>query len=205
MTNRPALRHATPRRGPAAGFTLVEVLVAVVILSFGLLGVVGLQVASLQANREARLQSSAVRLGRELADLMRGNKDIALAPVGNPYEIDFTGTLPTTTADCFTAACASSTAVAQFQLRDWLTRVDAEMPGARALICFDSAPYAASGQPRWACTGPSTNNALTNTVPLVVKLGWTRASTDRKATGANALVAATDPTVVLPLLAGSAE
>ena len=41
---------------PAAGFTLIEVLVAVLVLSLGVLGAAGMQVASLRANREARSQ-----------------------------------------------------------------------------------------------------------------------------------------------------
>jgi len=35
----------------ALGFPLIEVLVAIVVLSFGLLGMVGMQAASLHANR----------------------------------------------------------------------------------------------------------------------------------------------------------
>ena len=52
------------RPAGARGFTLLEVLVAIVVLSFGVLGAVGLQAAALQANREARNQSTAVALGR---------------------------------------------------------------------------------------------------------------------------------------------
>ena len=65
---------AGAREGVAAGFTLLEVLVAIVVLSFGVLGMVGLQTAALNAHREARLQSVGVRLASELAELMRGNK-----------------------------------------------------------------------------------------------------------------------------------
>ena len=50
---------------------MVEVLVAIVILSFGLLGVVGLQAAAIKNTRDARQQSVAVVLARELADMMR--------------------------------------------------------------------------------------------------------------------------------------
>ena len=57
-----------------SGFTLLEVLVSIVVLSFGLLGMVGLQAASLQANRDARLQSTAVVLARELAEMMRATR-----------------------------------------------------------------------------------------------------------------------------------
>ena len=60
------------------GFTLVEVLVAIVILAFGMLGTVGMQAFAIQANRDARLQAQAVVFARELAEMMRGNKEIAV-------------------------------------------------------------------------------------------------------------------------------
>jgi type IV pilus assembly protein PilV len=37
---------------------------------------------------------------------------------------------------------------------------------------------------------------------MVIKIGWTRGSTDRSKTGAAALVRATVPSVVLPVTAG---
>ena len=55
--------------------TMIESMVAIVVLCFGMLGVVGLQ-----SNKEARYQASATRLARELAEMMRGNKDIAIDP-----------------------------------------------------------------------------------------------------------------------------
>lgn len=181
------------------GFTLLEVLVAIVVLSFGVLGVVGLQAASLQANKEARYQSSAVRLGRELADMMRGNKDLAVKTTSaNPFLIDYTGSLPSAAENCFAAACTTTTAVGQYALREWLSRVAAELPGAHVRICFDATPYSAAGLPQWAC---SDTGGL-----AVVKIGWTRSTTDRGSSASNptGLDRAERPAVVLPLIAGSA-
>ena len=80
-----------------SGFTLLEVLVAIVVLSFGLLGVVGLQAASLQANREARNQSAAVRFvarARRPDARQQGPSRTATATANNKYLVDYTGTLP---------------------------------------------------------------------------------------------------------------
>jgi len=44
-----------------------------------MLGVVGGEAAALQSNKEARYQAAAVRFARELGELMRGNKDVAIA------------------------------------------------------------------------------------------------------------------------------
>ncbi|OUM03889.1 type IV pilus modification protein PilV [Variovorax sp. JS1663] len=185
---------AHPRQ---AGFSMVEVLVAIVILSFGLLGMAGLQAASLQANRDARLQSIAVGLARELTEMMRGNKDIALLSTNNPYLGSFiTSPLaPAAAGYCLGVgnSCATSSDVAASQLTDWLARVDAELPGARVTICTDAAPYDSSNLPRWACTG-------TTAAPIIVKIGWTRGST-RSASAS--LDEASRPSVVLFVTPGS--
>ena len=192
---RVALRPAPA--GSQLGFTLVEILVAIVVLSFGVLGVVGMQAAALQSNRSARNQSTAVALGRELADLMRGNKDVALATgSANAYLIDYTGTLPTITANCFTGACTTTLAVAQFDMNQWLARVSAALPQARVVVCFDDSPYAtATGQPQWACTSAANQT-------LVVKIGWTQQAL--RASDSAVKAADGQPAVVLPLIAGSA-
>lgn len=61
------------------GATLLEVLVAVVILSVGLLGMAGLQATSVQANQGAYYRSQASILANDMADRMRANRDRALA------------------------------------------------------------------------------------------------------------------------------
>ena len=195
--NAPARRStALCRDRSAGGFTLLEVLVSIVVLSFGVLGVVGLQAAALQANKEARYQSTAVALGRELGDLMRGNKGIAITTgTGNPYLVSWTSTAALPTAPSCTP-CASTTAVAQANMLDWLTRVKDALPGVRVVVCFDAQPYGGSsgtGTPTWGCTN---SGGL-----AVVKMGWTRQSTNRNAADPEQAVR---PIVVLPLVAGSA-
>lgn len=185
------------------GFSLLEVLISIIILSFGLLGMVGLQAAALQANRDARLQSTAISLARELAEMMRGNKDVGLASTGNPYLGDFTSPVtPTTASYCLnvatgTTACASNTAIADAQMTEWLSRVRNELPGAHVMICLDSAPFDSSGLPRWVCTTTGTD------ATTVIKMGWTRTSTDRSASGSAALERATIPSVVIPITPGN--
>lgn len=60
------------------GFTLIEVLIAVLVLSIGLLGLAGLQATSLQFNHSANLRSQATNLAYEMTDRMRANRDAAL-------------------------------------------------------------------------------------------------------------------------------
>lgn len=188
------------------GMTMIESLVAIVVLSFGMLGVVGLQAAALQSNKEARYQASAVRLAKELGELLRGNKNIAIeaASSDNPYLVTFNGTLPTTSLDCYASACSTPKEVAEYQIVEWLGRVDAELPGARVTVCVDDESFDSGGLPVWDCSDAGGT--------VVVKIGWTQTTTDHGATGSlgagsstPGLARATRPGVVVALIAGSSE
>jgi type IV pilus assembly protein PilV len=55
------------------GFTLIEVLIATLVLAVGLLGLAGLQATSLRNNLSAYNRSQATQLAYDLADRMRAN------------------------------------------------------------------------------------------------------------------------------------
>jgi len=65
------------------GVTLIEVLISLVVLSFGLLGLAGLQTTSLQFNTSAYYRTQATALTYSLADRMRANRQGALNNVYN--------------------------------------------------------------------------------------------------------------------------
>ena len=73
MTN--AHSHQTPN----AGFTLVEVLVAMLVISIGLLVLATLQLNSLRNNASAMERSQATMYAYDIIDRMRANKDAAVA------------------------------------------------------------------------------------------------------------------------------
>lgn len=211
-----AIKH--PPHSHSRGFSLVEVLISVVVLTFALLGAAGLQVASLQATRESRLQAAGVRYGQELAELMRSNKNTAvkLTASANPYIYNsVTSTLTNPNcgypglAACTTAGTKdtgiTSSAAAERDVYEWAERVKSDLPGARILVCEDSAPYDSDGLPQWTCSGTGGT--------LVLKIGWTRHNTLRGATGTDATNTtsantgafdkALRPSVIFPLTAGS--
>lgn len=186
------------RRGGSRGFTLMEVLVAIVILSVGVLGALGMQVGAIRMNREVRYQAMAVTLAKELAEKMRGNKDLALT-AGNPYLLADVTLTPSSTisapaADCYEGAC-TPVEIANWDMYDWQLRVNDTLPSPRIRICVDSDPFDGSGLPRWACN--NTGNVA------VLKLAWNRAGTD----GGTEFTSSgtTLPMVVLPVTAGSTE
>jgi type IV pilus assembly protein PilV len=55
------------------GFTLIEVLIAMMILAVGLLGLAALQASSLRNNQSAYYRSQATQLAYDIADRMRAN------------------------------------------------------------------------------------------------------------------------------------
>jgi len=56
-----------------SGFTMLEVLVAIVVLAFGLLGLAGLQADGLRNNTSAYLRSQATLMAYDMLDRMRSN------------------------------------------------------------------------------------------------------------------------------------
>jgi type IV pilus assembly protein PilV len=55
------------------GFSLVEVLIALIIMSVGMLGIAGLYVQSMQAGRTSLFRHQAVTLAGDVADRIRAN------------------------------------------------------------------------------------------------------------------------------------
>lgn len=197
---------------------------SIVVLCFGVLGMVGLQAASLQANREARLQSTAVRLAEEMAEMMRGNKAQAVMLTDNPYLFDVNSSSTLTATNCGlpggSGACTTPELIAKRDVYEWLTRgvigvknsagamlTPPELPGARVVICQDSTPYDTAGLPQWACSGTGAT--------IVLKIGWKRSNTLRGATGTDATTTtaantgafdnALRPAVTFPVTPGSID
>lgn len=73
------------------GFSLVEVLVTLVILAFGLLGLAGMQSIGLKNSQGSLVRSQATLLGYDIIDRMRSNCTAAL---GGDYNVALgTGTV----------------------------------------------------------------------------------------------------------------
>ncbi len=66
------------------GFSLVEVLIALIIMSVGMLGIAGLYVQSMQAGRTSMLRHHAVTLAGDIADRIRANPIAGAAYTATP-------------------------------------------------------------------------------------------------------------------------
>lgn len=119
------------------GFTLLEVLVALVVLSIGLLGLSGLQTSSLRNNHSAFLRSQATVVSNDIIDRMRANRGRALA---GDYDIAYGDSTPA--AGCVTGASGClATAVAATDLFLWRAYVE-RLPGGESGISFPVAGVA---------------------------------------------------------------
>ena len=117
----------------ARGFTLVEVLVALVVMSVGMLGIAALYLEGLRAGRTAVYRTTAVNLAADMADRIRAN-----LPAGNAYA----GTGPGTDESCVNGdADCTPAQLADDDWFSWSNQIEAELPqGASAEIQVDAAP-----------------------------------------------------------------
>lgn len=60
----------TPRR-QRAGFTMVEVLISILVLTIGVIGVFAMQIIAVQANNEARYETDAITLAEHALEYFR--------------------------------------------------------------------------------------------------------------------------------------
>lgn len=108
----------TPRF--ARGFTLVEAMVALLVLSIGLLGIAALYVETLSASRSALLRTQAVTLASDLADRIRANR----VPL-NAYDCG---------DPCVASAALNTVAIAD--LTEWLGNIAAQLPGGTGQVAY---------------------------------------------------------------------
>lgn len=94
-------RCCMSRQRAQSGFTLLEILVSIVVLSIGLLGLAGLQALSLNNNQIAYYRSIASQQAYDMADRIRANSAGVIAGAYN----GITATIPAD-PDCITNVCS---------------------------------------------------------------------------------------------------
>lgn len=128
-----------------AGFSMLEVLIAIVILSFGLLGVAGLQLVSLASNHSAEVRSTATTLAGDIADRMRANMAAVAAGdynassgADNQCQSTHYNDTHATPANCTAAQLAADDAY------DWQQSLAGLLPNGAGSVCIDSTPNTAA-------------------------------------------------------------
>lgn len=143
----------------SGGFTLIEVLVAVLVLAIGLLGIAGLQAAGMQMNNSAYLRSQAAILAQDMADRARANTEgyeVGAYDIGDPTGLSQTDS-------CYTTSGCSPTNLAESDVFRWRNNIQSLLPGGEGTICRDDSPEDGTSETSPACSGSGN---------YVVKIWW---------------------------------
>lgn len=121
------------------GFSLIEVLIACVVLAIGLLGLAGLQVTGMRNNQTAYLRSQAIQSAYDIADRMRANQPGVSAGRYN-NQAATTDDCDDATDDGNVGATCSVSQLAGFDLAQWAADLTARLPSGAGTVCIDSTP-----------------------------------------------------------------
>jgi type IV pilus assembly protein PilV len=118
------------------GLSMIEILVTLTIVAFGLLGLLGLQARALSFQKDSFDRKAAAELVAQLGERMRANHLGFLA--GN-YAATFEAATATPGAVTTCAAPCTSAQVATRDLDEWRIELRRRIPGAAAYIQWDPA------------------------------------------------------------------
>ncbi len=135
------------------GTTLIESMIALLVISIGLLGIAALQITSMSQNSSALNHSQAVWLAYNMSDRIRANM-VDLAQFNDYTGID-TEYITANSGDCTTTACATSGDMKDADASEWKTMIEA-LPGGRGLV-FTSADSGLIITVMWDDEGTGTN------------------------------------------------
>jgi len=113
----------THHRTHAAGFSLVEALVSLVVISVGMIGIAALYGQGLNAGSTALYRTVAVSLGADMADRIRNNRTAGVAYMGAPAD-KHCDPQHGPVVSCTPAEMAAH------DLFTWKERLDTELPNA---------------------------------------------------------------------------
>ncbi|HGG59496.1 MAG TPA: type IV pilus modification protein PilV [Gammaproteobacteria bacterium] len=130
-----------------SGFSMIEVLISMVVLSVGLLGMAQLQIFSMKMNHSAYLRTQASLLAEDMIERMRGN----------PIAVDkgsYDGLPdPQRVTGCQTTTGCAPTEMARNDAFDWRLTLAATLPSGQGVVCVDSTPEDGASVNAPACDG----------------------------------------------------
>lgn len=137
-------RHARHARRTAAGFSMIEVLIALVVLAVGLLGLALLQTMNLRYTKSAQQRTQAINLASELLDTIRANRSELTA-----YEAITTTSFPVVVPQ--PGGCATSAVLTSANnIARWQCEVNETLgPEATAEVIFEPATNVISVRVIW--------------------------------------------------------
>jgi type IV pilus assembly protein PilV len=117
--------------GHAQGFTMIEVLIALVILAIGLLGLAVLQITAMQNSQGGYLRAQASILAYDIVDRMRAN---ITGVNSGTYDLALADAAPASPVCIGAAADCSAADMTQFDLAQWRASLGAYLPGGNGSV-----------------------------------------------------------------------
>lgn len=114
-----------------SGFSLLENMIALLVLSIGLLGIAGLQAFTLRTGSSSAQRLTAIEQAYSMADRIRANVNAVYPPAGNKtvvYANITPQTTPTLAVDCRVAVCTPQQ-LADFDVWEWYQNNELLLPG----------------------------------------------------------------------------
>lgn len=170
------------------GFSLIEVMVALIVLSVGLLGVARMQSLALSSTAVASQRSMAAIAAEGLASAMHANRGYWAGSDPANATITVQGTTMTVTANAPLLAaagspsCTSTTVfcapqqLAAFELRQWATDLNGILPANQAtIVCGNVTPVSCMITIRWAESAVAANatQATANSTTAITNSTYT--------------------------------
>ncbi|MDR2925220.1 MAG: type IV pilus modification protein PilV [Azoarcus sp.] len=150
MTHTPSPFRTLPRQ---TGSSLIEVLVSVFVLAFGLLGIASMQASALRNTQGALEQSTAVFLTNSMLDAMRATMQPDPA---NPGRMLVRSAYAKDSFICSDSDAASSDTLVKNDLKQWLKNIQNNLNGGEAdanacgkIVCDESDPNLCTVSVRW--------------------------------------------------------
>lgn len=124
------------------GFTLLEVMVAAVVLSVGLLSLAGLQVIGLRTSHSSYLRTQATIQSYDIIDRMRANEEgVEKSMVNTNYnQPSQAGSAGIENTACETINGCNASDMAGHDLFRWNQAIVDVLPGGVGVVCVDSTP-----------------------------------------------------------------
>lgn len=139
------------------GAYLLEVLIAIVVLSFGMLGMLGVMLNSMKLTTTSNYRTIASELSDRMADSIKASVPMSVI-YGNASGSAAVG-------DCLSSTgCATSDMVAT-ETSLWGEQLSNALPNGAGIVCQDSHATISGTPADWKCTAGTTD-------PFVVKVCW---------------------------------
>lgn len=114
------------------GFSLIEVLVALFVLSIGLLGLAGLQTLGLKFNTQSYQRTQAVLNAYDIVDRIRANAGGIAVGVYDDIGIDTPASAPP--ANCAVVSCPNAN-MAAYDISQWKTSLTELLTQGKGAVC----------------------------------------------------------------------